>query len=275
MKLKQYITILSFLMIMSVVSGQTKSPDIAPLLENLYSRILYTNNDAERIRLNDSIRLLINSYVTSDSIFKHKFTNLRYLGQVDSPDSRLKIINWNLILRDGSNKYFCYFIMKGGKGEQNKIYSLAGENHVEAIRTDKTYTDKDWYGALYYDIQQFRKNDKTYYIILGIDYGNILINRKIIDVLSFPEGGSLLFGNDCFIKEQEKKFREVLEYASEGIMTLRIHSKKMIVLDHLVSFAGGQNENPENTGAGLTFDAYVLKRGVWKYVNNVNVKNKK
>ena len=98
------------------VSGQTKSPDISPLLENLYYRILYTNNDAERIRLNDSVRLIINSYVASDSVFKHKFTNLRYLGQIVSPDSRLKIINWNLILRDGSNKYFCYFIKKGREG---------------------------------------------------------------------------------------------------------------------------------------------------------------
>ena len=45
-------------------------------------------------------------------------------------------------------------------------------------------------------------------------------------------------------------------------MTLRIHSKKMIVFDHLASLSDGQNENPEYTGAGFTYDAFVLKKGV-------------
>ncbi|MCU0474152.1 MAG: hypothetical protein MUC93_12455 [Bacteroidales bacterium] len=275
MKSKRYIIIIAALIIMSPVKGQTKSPNISPLLENLYNKILYTNDDGERIRLNDSVRLIISSYVASDSVFEHKFTNLRYLGQVTSPDSRLKIINWNLILRDGSNRYFCFLIRKGDKGEQNRVYELTGENQEEAVRTDQTYTDKNWYGALYYSIQPFKKEKRTYYILLGIDYGNILITRKIIDVLSFPEGGSILFGNDCFVKGEDKNFREVLEYSSDGVMTLRLHSKKMIVFDHLVSFSDDQNEKPEYAGAEFTYDAYLLKKGVWKFIKNADVKNKK
>ena len=275
MKLKGYLIIIAALIILSPVKGQTKSSDISPLLENLYNRILYTNEDTERIRLNDSVRLIISSYVTSDTIFDHKFTNLRYLGQIISPDSHLKIINWNLILRDGSNKYFCYIIRKGEKGEQNLVYELTGENQTVAVRTDQTYSDKNWYGTLYYGIQQFRKDKNIYYVILGIDYGNILITRKIIDVLSFPEDGSLLFGNQCFIKGEEIKYREVIEYSSEGVMTLRFHSKKMIVFDHLVSISNDQNEKPEYSGAEFNYDAYVLKKEVWNFIENVDVKNKK
>jgi hypothetical protein len=236
---------------------------------------LYTNTDAERLRLNDSVKLIIRSYVASDSVFEHKFTNLRYLGQITSPDASLKIVTWNLVLREGSNKYFCFLIRKGKKGEQNQVFELIGENREEAVRKDIPYSDKNWYGALYYAIQPFKKDKRTSYILLGIDYGNILIARKIIDVLSFPDEGGILLGKDCFLKGEEKSFREVFEYSAEGIMTLRIHTRKMIVFDHMVSFADDHTDNPEYYGAEFTYDAFVFKKGNWKFTKNVDIKNKK
>ncbi len=60
------------------------------MLEELFDRLTGNYNDTERIRINDSIRIILDSYVKSDSVFKHRFTNLRYLGQIMSPDSLLK-----------------------------------------------------------------------------------------------------------------------------------------------------------------------------------------
>ena len=91
------------------------SPETSAILENLFRRILNTNNDNERIRLNDSVQVIIDSYAASDSVFVHKFSGLRYLGQILSSDSKVKIITWNLILREGGNRYFCYIIRKGAR----------------------------------------------------------------------------------------------------------------------------------------------------------------
>lgn len=275
MRLKVYLIIYAGLLLISPVKGQAKSTDVSRVLVSLYDRILFTNTDSERIRLNDSIKLIIGSYVSSDSIFDHKFTNLRYLGQVTSPDSRIKIVNWNLILKEGSNKYFCYLVRKGDRGEQNKVFELTGENRVEKIRTDITYNDKNWYGALYYNIMPFKKDNKTYYILLGIDYGNMLLTRKIIDVLSFSTEGGILFGDDCFLKGAVKKFREVLEYSSEGVITLRIHTPKMIVFDRLAVYSDDSEDSGQHYGAEYRYDAYVFKKGTWLFTGNVDVKNKK
>ena len=258
-----------------MASSQAPSSDPSATLEELFVRILNTNDDAIRTEANDSIITIIDSYVRSDSIFSHTFSNLRFLGQVESPDSKLKIITWNLVLRNSSNKYFCYLIRKGKKNSPNLVYELKGENKKEKIRNDILYNADNWYGALYYKIIPFMRNHSDYYLLLGLDNGNTQISRKIIDVLSFPQDGGLILGNDSFIRDKTTRLREVFEYSSDGIMTLRIQSRKMIVFDHLDAYSTGHQNDYDSYGAGLTFDGYVLKRGSWHFTSNIDVKNKK
>lgn len=275
MRIRNCVIVVAVLFLVMPANGQTGQPDFALILEDLYDRIINTKDDTEKLRLNDSVRSIIGTYAASDSVFKHRFTNLRHLGQIESPDSRLKIITWNIFLRNSPNRYFCYLVWKGEKGQGNHVYILTGQNREEAIRTDITYSASDWYGALYYAIQPFRNDRKVYYILLGLDFGNLLISRKIIEVLDFAPGGELIFGKDCFNKEQGSKFRELLEYAPDGVVTLRIKSRKLIVFDQLASVATGHGNGSEQFGAGLYFDGYVLKRGVWRFVTDVDVRNEK
>jgi hypothetical protein len=92
-------------------------------------------------------------------------------------------------------------------------------------------------------------------------------------VLSFTPDGGILFGKNCFIKGKETKLREVLEYSSEGVVSLRIKSPKLIVFDHLDIFSAGHENNAESYGAGSSFDGYKLKKGNWEFISNIDVKN--
>ena len=139
------------------------------------TRLTDNYNDNDQLRINDSIRLIIDSYVSSDTVFTHRFDNLRYLGQVTSPDSLVKIISWNLILEDQPGRYYSYFIRKTGIGEENKVYKLSAGYNERPIKTDTTYTDSDWYGALYYDLKPCTDQWKT---MLGIFWDWITAIRK-------------------------------------------------------------------------------------------------
>lgn len=275
MRLKRYLIIIAFLGSLIPVKAQDSQQDIPYILENLFSRILNTNTDNERLRLNDSVMLLIDSYAVSDSVMKHKFKNVRNLGQIDSPDRKIKIINWNIALRDGSNKYILYIIMYGGRNGRNKIYKLTGESSSKPILTDLIYNPDNWYGAVYYGIQPFRSQKKTCYLLLGIDLGNTITTRKIIDVLSFNEKGEITFGKKCFLKEKEMISREVLEYSSESVVSLRMQSEKTVVFDHLDSYSAGHGDSRDNVGAGLFIDGYILKKGIWNYTTNIEARNRK
>jgi hypothetical protein len=257
----------------SVAEGQASNQDISLTLDSLFSRLVTNPEDAERIGINDSIRFIIDSYAKSDSVFTHKFAGLKYLGQVTSRNSQLKILTWNLLLKDSESRYYCYFIHNTGK--KNQVYRIEGEYRETPPRIDTIYTDKDWYGALYYDLRPFRKDNKAYWVILGIDFGNPSITRKIIDVLSFPPDGGINFGMKLFSSGNGTKYREVLEYSSEAVISLKFLTDKSIIFDHLVPVSPAFKGNKEYYGPDFSYDAYNLEKGVWRFNSDIDIRNKK
>jgi hypothetical protein len=258
----------------SVAKSQVSATDTPQVLEELFDRLVGNYNDSERIQINDSIRLILDSYVKSDSVFTHRFTNLRYLGQIVSPDSSLKIITWNLVLENEPGKYFCYFIRKQDAVKENKIYRLSVTYNEKPVDSDTTYTESDWYGALYYDLRPFIIDNIRCWILLGIDYGNSEISRKIIEVLSFTPDNSIVFGRKWFASGEEKTYRAVFEYASNAMMSLRFRSESSIIFDHLVSFSSTHKDDRQYYGPDYSFDAYNFENGLWKLVLNVEARNK-
>ncbi len=257
-----------------VSEGQSLTGNTPDALKKLFNRLINNYNDTDRIRINDSIRVIIGTCVKSDSIFNQKFTDLRYLGQIMSPDSLVKIVTWNLVLSNGNGKYFCYFITKHGTGTGNAIYSLSSNYKAGAVLTDTTYSISDWYGALYYDLRPIDYDGIRYWILLGIDYGNPDISRKIIDVLSFPTDSTLVLGKKWFSAAGKTNYRVVLEYASNAMISLRFSSNKSIVFDHLVSFSPSSADNHQYYGPDYSSDAYIFGDGIWKLNINVDARNK-
>ena len=258
----------------SIAMVQKASNDAQRVLEKLYGRFINNYNDTIRLRVNDSIRVIIERYVKSDSVFNYRFKNLRYLGQIVSPDSSLEIITWNLVLTKSPCQYFSYFIKKQRQGEKNRIYRLEAAYRKDPIKTDTTYTEKDWYGALYYDIRPNKINNEKCWILLGIDYGNPDISRKIIEVLSFTSSDSILFGKKWFESAYNVRFRDVFEYASNGMMSMRFKSDSSIVFDHLVPFSPSQKNDRQYYGPDYSNDAYNLSKGLWRLIINVDARNK-
>jgi hypothetical protein len=258
----------------SLPANGQQQPGTEDILNNLFTRIPGTRDDEERMRLNDSIVLVIDKYTGSGTIFTHRFDNLRYLGQILSTDSRVKILTWNLVLTDGTNKYFCYIIKNGGKESLNKITKLTGTNMDSAPGTGVTFTEDNWYGALYYGIQPFRTGKEACYAVLGLDFANLQVTRKIIDVISFSSEGELTFGKRCFLKGDQILFREVFEYQADGVMTLRFNDKKTIIFDNLAPISSGQKYDQGYYGTEFSFNAYVLKKGLWNYEKNYEVRIK-
>ena len=267
------ITLLIFL-ICNSINSQTNPTGITRDLEGMFSRVRENLNRKEKLSINDSIRLIIEGYAASDTVFKHRFSNLRFLGQITSPDSLVKIITWNLILEDGGNRYFCYIIRRPFRDSKNKIYKLTGTYNEATIRSDTIYSESNWYGALYYDLRPFVTANETSYVLLGLDYGNSFITRKLIDVLSFGSGNSLVFGKKCFSDGKQLQPRVVFEYASTAVMSLKFVTNVTIVFDHLSPSSPDLKENRQFYGPDFTFDSYTLENGLWRLKSNIDVRNK-
>ena len=269
--------ILFIIIFFTLSAGLVKSQDHiddSRSIEKLFKRLVNNYDDNERIRINDSIRMIIDRYVESDSIFNHRFNNLKYLGQIKPPNSTLKIITWNLVLRNAPGMYYCYLVRKAEPGDKNKIFRLSAPYSQKLVNTDSTYSESDWYGALYYDFKYYKSDSDNYWMLLGIDYGNPDISRKIIDVLTISSGDSIKFGKRLFNTGTEMKHREVFEYASNGMMSLRFRTDSTIVFDHLVPFSPANMNDRQYYGPDYSYDAYQLKKsGLWHLEINVDARN--
>ena len=149
-----------FLFSGTLLCGQDSNNDISLKLEKLFSGLRENLPQETKIEKNDSVRSIIMSYASSDSVFTHRFSNLRFLGQITSPDSLVKILTWNLIFTDGGNRYFCYIIKRDRKKGAGKVYTLTGFYNEGHIRTDTSYSTTNWYGALYYDLRLLQQMEQ-------------------------------------------------------------------------------------------------------------------
>lgn len=272
--MKRKFFIISFLALVSGICGVSQtSPDTSVTLEDLFTRLSLATRDADRLRINDSISVIIDNYARSDSAFTHKFTGLRYLGQITSKDSQLKIITWNLALDESKGKYFCYFIHNNGR--KNKVYRLESSYDNKPPLINKQYTVNDWYGALYYDLRQYGKGTHQHWVLLGLDISDPDITRKVIEVISFTPEEELIFGRNFFRSKKTPGNRVLLEYSSKAVVTLRFNSDKSIVFDHLVPVSASLTGKRENYGPDFSLDAYNLEKGNWILEENVDVRNPK
>lgn len=267
----------SILLFISVSTGFVKSQisveEISVSLEKLYGRLRSASEDSGRLRINDSIKLLIESYVASDRVFTHTFSNLKYLGQITSPDSVIKIITWNLVLNNEPGRYFCYFIRKPPEGGANNIYYLTHLYDDKQILSDTSYSQPEWYGALYYDIRPFYADTMKCWVLLGINFSNPMLTRKVIDVLSFSTENKLILGRKWFDSGKSVKFRHILEYSSSAVITLRFRSENSIVFDHLVLLPPSGFDDRLYYGPDYSYDAYIYNNGLWSLSINIDARN--
>jgi hypothetical protein len=270
-----FIFLIIFVLISTgIARSQTTPANTSDVLEALFNSLVDNYNDKDRILINDSIRTILDSYVKSDTVFNHRFPVLRYMGQITSPDSLLKIITWNLVLENEPGRYFCYFIKKEPDGKPNKTYRLSATYNGNPVRTDTTYTEQNWYGALYYDLRPVVTAGKRCWTLLGIDYGNPEISRKVIDILDFNSDDSIILGRKWFDTGEERKFRVVFEYASNAMMTLRFRSDTSVIFDHLAPLSSSHKEDSQYYGPDYSFDTYDFDGENWKLKINVDARNK-
>lgn len=274
--MKKIILLATFISLFATgfIRGQAKdSPQSS--LEKLFGRLKSAEGDSSRMRINDSIKIILDNYAKSDSVFEHTFRGVRNLGQIMSTDSKLKILTWNILLDNNNGWYFCYIIRKGPKGKENAIYKLEKKYGPEPILSDTVYNQSDWYGALYYDIKPFKTNGKSCFVLLGINYSDPQLTRKVIDILSFTLSDNLQFGLKCFNTGKGLYFRHVFEYSAEGVMSLRFRTSNSIIFDHLVPVPSLANEGKVYYGSDYSIDAFNLKDGFWKLILNIDARNKK
>jgi len=261
------------LLVLSVVSMPQDSMEMT--LEKQFLRIRQNIPPEQKLSIIDSICKSLDLYAVSDSVFHHHFIKLRYLGQITSSDSLLKILTWNVASPDGIKKYYCYFIYRPEKNKPHIVHFLSCDYTETPPDENTIYYSENWYGAIYYDLRPFVYEGEKCYILLAIDYGNPYITRKIIETLKFTVDGKPVFGIPCITDGEKIVRRIIFEYAATAVMSLKFEADTLIVFDHLSPFLPEFKNNRQYYGPDFSFDAYYLDKGIWKLKEDIDIRNKK
>lgn len=212
---------------------------------------------------NEAFKKSMSDFLKEPSAFNYIFQKLKTVAVLDSPDGKVRIVNWNLEHQDMSYS-FCAFVLRKDENKDKIIVTELVDNlDAYESKPEGTIEAKNWYGALYYKIIPFERNNKMEYLLIGWDGGTTGSNFKILDVLTFS-GNNVKLGSPVFKGKKTTMRRVIFEYSDRSNMVVRFEEKYgRIVFDHL------SPESPALAGVysyyvpDMSYDAYVYADGEW------------
>jgi hypothetical protein len=240
---------------------------------NHYLNEIATKTGDEQTRADESLRLLLKRTLLKPEAFSHPFSSVKQMSTMTSPDLMFRFFNWNVPLEDGLHRYSCILVTHDAKNKMSKVFEL--KQNKETYTEHSSLTEKNWPGALYYDIIPVKSKGQSYYVLLGWDGNTNLSNKKVAEVLHF-QSGKPKFGLPVFLKDKKSTKRLSFEYKEDAIFSIKYSPElKAIVFENLGPLHPslvGQYSQYVPLG---NFDGYFLDKGKWNFKADVDYKRSK
>ena len=204
-----------------------------------------------------------------ENSFSYDFDSLKSIAVLTPEDHQFRIFTWQLAFDNGTYRYFGVIQSNNPIPKLQPLvdYSDFYENPQQVI-----VDANRWIGTLYYKIIPVKKENTTYYTLLGWDGNNTITNKKIIDILWFDEAGSAKFGYPLFKTGKKNTItRFVLEYKKDAVASLTYYPKiQQIFFDHLTSLSGNKDPDAYDKVPDGTLEAFEWKKGMWQHIETVD-----
>ncbi len=231
-------------------------------------------NNEEKETLNTAFKDELKKALEMEGAFSYPFEQLKTIGFIDSPDKKLRIINWNVEQDDFSHKYYCFVMHYNKKSKEYLVTELIDNSFGMPSKPEDILAANEWYGALYYKIIPVKKGSRMLYTVLGWDYFNSMSQVKLIDVL-YVSGTTIKLGNPIFKVGNETKKRVFYEHSKKATMYLNYESdRKRIMMDHLSPESPSMKNFRSYYVPDLSYDAFVYEKKKWVLHEDVIGTNK-
>ncbi|MCB0706589.1 MAG: hypothetical protein KDC34_14845 [Saprospiraceae bacterium] len=203
--------------------------------------------------------------------FNYDFGRTQSISIQYPQDSTFRVFSWQLYVDVDDYRYYGAIQMNTG---QLKLFPLI-DRSFELLEPEQQVLGPDqWYGALYYNLKEFKTQEGPMYLLFGYDGLSFFNRRKIVDVLSFVDGKPQ-FGSPVFLEftsEGGMKLRNrlVLEYSAEASIKLNYDELLGgIVFDHLIAYGGGVPGTAPQYLPDGSYEGYKLDNGIWMHVPKI------
>lgn len=247
-----------------------KEEELSKLLNELRS----TQGDEKLNEINEKFKTAFGKALEMDGAFEFPFVSLTSVGKIYSDDKLVRVITWNVQYEDLMHNYFSFIMKKDERRDRIHVVELKREKQHFGMIQEETVTNENWYGALYYDIIDVQRRNKTYYTLLGYDANDQRSSIKLIDVLYFT-GKIPNFGYPIFDVAQGRAKRVIFEHSNKATMSLRYDKdRNKIIFDHLTPESPGLKDFREFYVPDMSYDAYDWNGTQWILIEDIIANNK-
>jgi hypothetical protein len=241
-----------------------------------FDKASHLSSDSFKIKAYNDIEELLSEALLLPAAFSYPFDSLKQLGRITSRDDKVRVFTWDLLLNDGSHRYYGFFLCRSKNPEHSQVIRLICNTADISDPGDQVLGPDSWFGALYYEIIDGKWNDHPIYTLLGYDPNNIFISRKIIDCFYLKDDTIPVLGAPIFMINNKVRERVLFEYSARVSMNLRYDTQqKMIVFDHLSPAKPSYTGDFEFYGPDFSYDAFKFMDNYWVLQENIDFRNHK
>ena len=260
------ITIVSFAQTNDILQAKMDS------VRSILLRLPQAQNDSVRKVMGDRAANFFQEILMHPKAWKLDYSSLSDVMKIlETDDHLLRIFTWGIKLTD--DYYYYGFVQRYDKKNHTTYFYRLFDKSNELKDPDKQYLDGwHWYGCIYYQVFTNKYKRKTIYTLLGTDPDGDLLNRKIIDVLTF-RGNGPRFGFDFKNEFGQPVKRFIFEYNNQATMLLRWDNRLgMIIFDHLSPSEPKYKGLHQFYGPDFSYDGLKFVKGKWIYQIDLDVR---
>ena len=244
-------------------------------LQNLSNEILNAETDSLKNEANKLLIEDVEELLTMKGSFEYIF-EIDQLSIIKSPNKKFNFYTWVVPFEDGTFEYYGYIQMKKKRKRELFFVKLVDQSAQTPNEQHKTFTDGNWFGALYSEIVMTKYQKKNYYTLLGWDGNNNKSSKRVVEILYFNENMQPIFGAPILKMNDGTRNRMILEYSKQASISIKYDpEKKHIIFDHLEPLDGIEYGMFEFYVPSLSYDGLTFKNGKWRLVENLPVYNSK
>jgi len=265
MRRVQYILVICILQVLWCALPAQPS-DSAMLDLRFYADVMVNGARPDtRLRAETAFYTDFKNYLDRNPAWDHNLDELDGLTIIVPSDSTFRLITWQI---EGDNVYRYRGFVHFRPDATRPVIELQDTRPLNS--ESSAFTAGQWYGAIYYGIEPFRRDDGSLaYVVLGFNAYTQTLNQRVADVL-IVDDTSVTLGDPVFWADSVRsdlKNRIILEYADASAGTMRFdREKQLLIYDNVI---------PINTPEGTTlvpdgsYHGYHYRQGKWEFIDKV------
>lgn len=224
MHIKKVITALLMpVLCMAAVAAQNKDAmgRYQQELTQLFDKAFNAATDNERYNANEQAMLLLEEALLEENSFKWKWTFDSNVSVLTADDGKFRVFSWAIIRDNG--EYECFGIMQvlNPRTEEYDVHVLHDKAEEIFNAEESVLMADNWYGVVYQELVTIKYDGKVSYTLIGWTGGSTIIQRKVIEPVTFKSNSSQpIFGAPVF-KHNRNIRRVLIQYAKKAMVNVR------------------------------------------------------